>query len=157
MEELKDLYSAEKQLVKALPKMAQAAEDIQLKDALLSHLEETKGQVTRLEEVFRDLGKTPKAVTCKAMKGLIEEGEEAVEKTEKCPARDAAIIGAAQRVEHYEISAYGTAHTHAMVLGLQRAEDLLQQTLDEEKEADNKLNDIAKNSINADAVQPAVK
>lgn len=154
LEELKDLYSAESQLLKALPKMAQAAVCDDLRIALEEHREETLSHVERIEQAFRILGEKPVQVLCKAMKGLIQEGEEALHKTDVCPARDAAIIGAAQRVEHYEIAAYGTAHTHAIVLGYQRIQDLLQATLDEEKNADATLTAIAEGSVNVDATQP---
>ena len=142
LEELKDLYSAENQLIRALPKIAKATNSNELKSAFENHLEQTKNHASRLQEAFTELGHKPAQVTCKAMKGLIE-GEEVIQKADKSAARDAGIIGAAQRVEHYEISAYGTAQTHASVLGFNRVGELLQQTLDEEKEADSKLNKIA--------------
>jgi len=142
-EELKDIYDAEKRLVRALPKMAKAASSEQLKQALQEHLEVTKGQVQRLEEVFESIGRPAKAKTCAGMKGLIEEGEEVMSEDAEDQLMDAAIIGAAQRVEHYEIAAYGTARTFAERLGNQQAAELLQQTLDEEKEADEKLTEIS--------------
>ncbi len=142
-EELKDIYDAEKRLVKALPKMAQNASSDELKQALQEHLEVTKGQVERLEQVFEAIGIPAKAKTCAGMKGLIEEGEEVMGENAEEQLMDAAIIGAAQRVEHYEIAAYGTVRTFAEKLGLQEAVDLLQQTLDEEKEADQKLTEIS--------------
>jgi ferritin-like metal-binding protein YciE len=151
MEELKDLYSAENQLIRALPKMAEATTSNQLKTAIKNHLEQTRNHASRLEEAFKELGHKPQQVTCKAMKGLIEEGEEVVQKAEKCAARDAGIIGAAQRVEHYEIAAYGTAQSHASELGYNRIGQLLQETLAEEKEANTKLNEIAEDSVNAEA------
>lgn len=153
MDELGDLWSAEKQLLKALPKMAEAAQSSELKSAIEEHLYVTQEQVNRLEEIFRDLGKKPARVVCKAMKGLIAEGEDVVHKTEKSAARDAAIIGAAQRVEHYEIAGYGTAESHASLLGHTRVQELLHQTLTEEKETDQKLNDLAESSINLQAKQ----
>lgn len=151
LEELGDLYNAEKQLIKALPKMAEASESSELRTAIEEHLEQTKNHANRLEKVFRELGQKPGQVTCKAMKGLIEEGDEVVKKTEKGSARDAAIIGAAQRVEHYEIAGYGTAKCHASMLGHSDAEELLNETLEEEKEADTHLNEIAEGSVNEQA------
>ncbi len=153
LEELKDLYSAETQLIRALPSMAKATTSDDLKNAIENHLEETKNHASRLEEAFKELGHKPEQVTCKAMKGLIEEGEEVVHKAEKCAVRDAGIIGAAQRVEHYEIAAYGTAKQHASVLGYNRIGQLLGETLGEEKQANTKLNDIAERSVNAEANQ----
>ncbi len=143
IEQIRDIYDAEKQLTKALPKLAKAAESEDLADALRSHLEETQGQVARLEEVFGILGVPAKGKTCKAMKGLVEEGNEAVQEEEKGEMRDLAIIAGCQRVEHYEISAYGTVRTLAEHLELSDAVELLQQTEDEEKEADSKLTEVA--------------
>jgi ferritin-like metal-binding protein YciE len=143
VEQLRDILDAEKQLVKALPKLAKAAESEELAEALRSHLEETQNQVTRLEEVFGIVGVAPRGKPCKGMKGLIEEGNEAVQEEDKGPLRDLAIIAAAQRVEHYEISAYGTTRTLAEHLELNDAAELLQQTEDEEKEADSKLTQVA--------------
>jgi len=142
-EELNDIYDAEKRLVKALPKMAKAASSDELRSAIEEHLEVTKGQVQRLEQVFEGLGIPAKGKTCVGMKGLIEEGEEALEKDGAENLKDAAIIGAAQRVEHYEMAAYGTARTLAESLGNDEAASLLEETLNEEKEADQKLTDIA--------------
>jgi len=139
IEELKDLYDAEKQLVKALPKMAKAASDEELKAGLTSHLEETKEHVARLERVFKLLDEPAKSKTCPAMKGLIEEGAEALEEKEESAVRDAQIIGSAQRIEHYEMAAYGTARTLAETLGEDEVAEILQATLDEEGEADKKL------------------
>ena len=153
LEELGDLYNAEKQLVKAIPKMAQATVSVELRSALQGHLEQTKNQVNRLEEVFKKLGQKPRGVVCKAMKGIIEEGTEAIHKTDKCAARDAAIIGAAQRVEHYEIAGYGTAQSHAYLLEREDIGVLLNETLCEEKEADSRLNELAEGSINLKAKQ----
>jgi ferritin-like metal-binding protein YciE len=138
-EELRDIYDAEKQLVKALPKMAKAASSQELQEALSEHLEVTKGQVQRLERIFESLGAKPKGKTCAGMKGLIEEGQEVMEEDATEELMDAALIGAAQRVEHYEIAAYGTARTFAEQLGNDEAAELLQQTLSEEEEADEKL------------------
>jgi ferritin-like metal-binding protein YciE len=142
-EQIADLYDAEKQLVKALPKLAAAADNEDLVIAIRGHLSETQEQVQRLEEVFREFGLTPKAKACKAMKGLIAEGGEALEEMGEGELRDLAIISAAQRVEHYEISGYGTARTMAEVLGNENAARLLQVTEDEETAADSKLTEIA--------------
>lgn len=143
VEQLRDLYDAEKQLVKALPKMAKAADSQELAEALRSHLAETETHVTRLEEVFGIVGAPAKGKACKGMKGLLEEGNEAIQNEEKGGMRDLAMIAGAQKVEHYEISAYGTLRTLAEQLGLDKAVELLQQTEDEEKEADSKLTEIA--------------
>src|ERR1700676_1498642 len=137
-EELRDIYDAEIQLVKALPKMAKAASSEELREALTEHLEQTKGQVQRLEEIFESLGVKPKGKPCAGMKGLIAEGQEVMEEDATEEMMDAALIGAAQRVEHYEIAAYGTARTFAEQLGNDEAAELLQLTLTEEKEADRK-------------------
>jgi ferritin-like metal-binding protein YciE len=142
IEELKDIYDAEKQLVKALPKMAKAAESDDLRTAFEEHLEITRMQVGRLEEVFKLLGMAARGKTCEGMKGLIEEGQEAMEELEGSTL-DAALIASAQKVEHYEIATYGTLATFAEVLEMQEAKDLLGQTLEEEKEADEKLTGIA--------------
>ncbi len=141
--ELKDLYDAEKRLVRAIPKMAKAASSAELREALEEHLEVTKGQVERLEQVFELLGAAAKAKPCAGMKGIIEEGEEIIAQDATEILKDAALIGGAQRVEHYEMAAYGTARTLAERLGNQEAADLLQETLEEEKEADEKLTEIA--------------
>lgn len=143
VEQIRDIYDAEKQLVKAIPKMAKAAQSEELADGLRNHLVQTQEHVTRLEEVFGIAGVAAKGKPCKGMKGLIEEGGEALEEEEKGALRDLAIIAAAQRVEHYEISAYGTARTLAEQLGLNDAAELLQQTEDEEKEADSTLTKAA--------------
>ena len=142
-EELKDLYDAEKRLTKALPKMAKKARNEELREALQEHLEVTRGQVSRLEQIFDMMGMKAKGKTCAGMKGIIEEGEDTMSEDAAPVLKDAAIIGAAQRVEHYEISAYGTARAFAERLGNNEAAELLQQTLDEEKEADVKLTDIS--------------
>jgi ferritin-like metal-binding protein YciE len=143
VDELKDLYSAEKQIVKALPKIIRGVASEELKAAIAEHLEVTKGQVTRLEEVFSQLGEKPKAVLCKGMEGLLAEGAECLEKDEKGALRDLKLIGAAQRVEHYEVAAYGTARAMAEKLGLSEAAELLGETLAEEAEADTKLTEVA--------------
>jgi ferritin-like metal-binding protein YciE len=143
IEEIKDIYHAEKQLVRALPKMVKASDSGDLKAAISEHLNETQNQVNRLETVFSLLKMEPKAKPCKGMKGLIEEGSEAIEDEEKGVIRDLAIIGAAQRVEHYEISAYGTARALAEQIGNTKVAKLLQETENEEKAADEKLSQIA--------------
>jgi ferritin-like metal-binding protein YciE len=150
-EELKDIYSAEKQLVRALPKMAKKASSPELKSALEEHLEITKGQVSRLEEVFESLGKTAKSKTCKAMEGLIEEATEIMEEDAEDAVLDAGIIAAAQKVEHYEIASYGTVRTWARMVGQDQAAELLQETLDEEGEADKRLTQLAESFINEEA------
>jgi ferritin-like metal-binding protein YciE len=149
--ELKDLMSAEKQLTKALPKMVKAATNEDLKRAIEEHLEETQGQVERLEAIFGELDIPNRGTKCKAMEGLIQEGKEILEQDMDDEVRDAAIIAAAQRVEHYEIAGYGCARTFAQMLGHDRAAALLQETLDEEKAADEKLTEIAMQSVNAEA------
>lgn len=154
VDELKDLYSAEKQLVKALPKMAKAASNEELKEGILAHLEETKGHVERLEEAFGKLGVAAKAKTCEAMKGLIKEGEEAIELDAPDSVRDACIIGAAQRVEHYEMAAYGTARAFAEALGEDDVVELLQETLDEEGETNKKLTAVSA-EVNEQALETA--
>jgi ferritin-like metal-binding protein YciE len=153
--QIEDLYDAEKRLVDALPKMADAASSSQLKQALRQHLTETQGHVSRLETIFRELNLDPKRETCQAMKGLIAEGEEMIKAKGDPDVKDAAIIAAAQRVEHYEISGYGTARAFAKRLGMTQAANLLQQTLSEEEAADRKLNTIAESSVNVQAAAPA--
>lgn len=143
IEQIRDLYDAEKQLVKALPKLAKAAESEELSDAIRQHMEETQNQVARLEQVFESVEVTAKGKPCKGMKGLLEEGNEAVTEEDKGTLRDLAIIAAAQRVEHYEIAGYGTARTLAEHLGLNDAAELLEQTEEEEKQADTKLTEVA--------------
>jgi ferritin-like metal-binding protein YciE len=147
--ELKDLYSAENQLVKALPKMVEGAGAEELRTAFQDHLEQTRGHVERLETIFQSLEGSPRGKKCVGMEGLIEEGKEVLK--EKAPdwVMDAALIGAAQRVEHYEIAAYGTARAHAEQLGHYQEAQLLQQTLDEEGEANKRLTEIAASSVNA--------
>jgi ferritin-like metal-binding protein YciE len=143
VEQLQDLYSAEKQLVDALPKMASAASHDELKQAFEHHLQETRDHVSRLDDIFGELGKTPGSETCEAMQGLVEEGEEVVQAQGDPAVKDAALIAAAQRVEHYEIAAYGTVRTLADELDLGNAKDQLDQTLDEESNADKLLTKIA--------------
>jgi ferritin-like metal-binding protein YciE len=151
--ELKDLLSAEKQLVKALPKMAKGATSAALREGFEDHLEQTKVHVERLEAIFEDLGKAARAEHCAGMEGLIEEGSKLLEEEGDDMVKDAALIGAAQRVEHYEISAYGTARTLAELLGNKKAVKLLQQTLDEEKETDEKLTELAMSEVNVEAAE----
>jgi ferritin-like metal-binding protein YciE len=150
IDELKDLYSAENQLVKALPKMAKAASSDELRQGFEQHLEQTKGHVQRLEKIFEALGESPKGKTCKGMQGLIEEGSEATEEDYEGSVMDAALIGAAQRVEHYEIAGYGTVRSLAETLGESNHVSLLEQTLEEEKETDEKLTELAE-QINTQA------
>lgn len=143
VELIRDIYDAEKQLVRALPKLAKAAESEDLSEALRSHLEQTQNHVSRLEEVFGQVGVAAKGKPCKGMKGLIEEGAEAVQEQDRGAFRDLAIIAGAQKAEHYEISAYGTARTLAEQLNMNQAVELLEQTEGEEKEADEKLTQVA--------------
>jgi|SRR5690348_13819107 ferritin-like metal-binding protein YciE len=151
-EELRDLYNAETQLLKALPKMAKGASSRELKDAFEKHLEQTKTHVERLEEVFEQLGEKPKGKTCRAMKGLIEEGSEILEKDGDESVLDAGIIVAAQKVEHYEIAGYGSVRTFAHLLGQNDAAELLQTTLDEESETNEILNKLAETVVNPEAL-----
>ncbi|HSU69721.1 MAG TPA: ferritin-like domain-containing protein [Tepidisphaeraceae bacterium] len=153
VEELRDIYNAEKQLVRALPKMAKKATHDELKDAFTMHLEQTKGHVERLEQIFEKLGKRAGGKTCKAMQGIVEEGKEMMEEDAEPEVMDAGLIAAAQRVEHYEIAAYGTVRTYARLLGDDQAAKLLQTTLDEEGETDKKLTKLAESSINIEAAE----
>jgi ferritin-like metal-binding protein YciE len=152
VEELRDIYDAEKQLTKALPKMAKAADSDELRAAFEEHLDMTRAHVQRCEESFKLMGIAARPKSCEGMQGLIEESEEAIEKLEGT-VLDAALIASAQKAEHYEIAAYGTLATFAEVLDMQDVKDLLDQTLDEEKEADQKLTEIAESSINWEARQ----
>src|SRR5881398_2523663 len=152
IDELKDLYNAENQLLKALPKMAKAASSEELRDAFEKHLEQTKSHVERLEEVFEDIGEKPKGKTCKAMKGLIEEGSEILQEDGEESVLDAGIIVAAQKVEHYEIASYGSVRTFANLLGKDEEARLLQSTLDEESETNEILNRLAESIVNPEAV-----
>lgn len=147
LDQLKDLYSAEKQLVQALPKMAKAASSQDLKMGFEQHLEQTKTHVSRLEQIFSSLGSTPGRKKCEAMEGLVKEGEEAIQLQGDAAVRDAALIAAAQRVEHYEIAAYGTARTFANHLGRSDQSSLLQMTLDEEGATDKKLTALAEGGM----------
>ena len=154
LDELKDLYSAEKQITKSLPKLAKAATSPDLKQAFESHLEETRGQIERLDRVFEILGKSPKGKVCHGMKGVLEEGSEVLEDTKKGTVRDAALISAAQRVEHYEMAGYGCVREYARILGQKEIASLLDETLKEEEAADKKLGTIAK-QVNANAAKAA--
>ena len=155
LSELKDLYSAENQIIKALPKVIEKTTSPELRQALESHLEQTRGHVTRLEEVFQMHGEEPKKMKCKGMQGVLDEGEEMLGFDATPDVRDAAIISSCQRVEHYEIAAYGSVRTYAEQMGHDRAAAILQQTLDEEKEADEKLTDIAESRVNIEATRHA--
>ncbi len=146
--ELKDIYNAEKQLVTALPRIAKAAGAPQLAKAITKHLKETEGHVARLEEIFQSLGLPVRGKKCKGMEGLLEEGKEVMEEEAQESVRDAALISAAQKVEHYEIAAYGCLRSYAQILGHNDAAKLLEQTLKEEEAADEKLNELAKGGIN---------
>jgi ferritin-like metal-binding protein YciE len=152
--ELKDLYNAETQLLKALPKMAKAASNEELRDSFNEHAKVTEKQVERLEQIFDEMGKNPKGKKCQAMEGLIEEGQEVIKEKKMDPdVRDAALIAAAQRVEHYEIAGYGSARTFAGLVGNDRAKNLLQETLDEESETDRRLTELAESTINPRAAE----
>jgi ferritin-like metal-binding protein YciE len=150
IDELKDLYNAENQLIHALPKMAKAASSDELRQGFEKHLEQTKGHAQRLEKIFHALDESPKGKTCKAMRGLVEEGAETMKEDFEGSLMDSALIGAAQRVEHYEIAAYGTVCAFAKELGESQHLSLLTQTLEEEKETDEKLTELAQD-INAQA------
>ncbi len=150
-EELRDLLDAEKQLTRALPKMARSASSPDLKAAFEEHLGQTEQQLERLQQAFGDLGQSARPRKCAGMRGLIDEGEEVLKEAEKGPVRDAALIAAAQKAEHYEISAYGTARTHAELLGHSDVASLLEQTLKEEKATDEKLTGLAEGLSNPEA------
>src|SRR5947209_3220429 len=149
-EELQDLYDAERQIIQALPKMVEAASNEELKSAFEEHLEQTKEQVKRLDRVFQAIGEKPQGKTCEGMQGLLKEGEKIIAEIPKSPVLDAAMIGAAQKVEHYEISGYGTARTMAEMLGQQDAAELLEETLDEEKATDETLTEIAESIMSGE-------
>ena len=151
IEELTDLLDAETQLTKALPKLASASTAPMLRTAFQKHLKETRGQITRLKSALRQLGEKPRSKTCEAMEGLLSEGEQVMSEAPGGALRDAVMITAAQKVEHYEMAAYGTARTYAQVLGESAVARLLAQTLKEEKAADGKLTTIAESSVNEDA------
>ena len=149
--ELNDIHSAETQLVDALPKMASGAQSDDLRAALEKHLEQTRVHLQRIEEICADLKVSPGGETCKGMEGLIQEGQEVLQSGMEAEPKQAALIGAAQRVEHYEIAAYGTARAHARQLGYVKAYELLTKTLDEEKDTDQKLTQLAENRVNVKA------
>lgn len=151
LNELKDLYSAENQILKALPKMAKTANAPELKQAFEDHLEETRGHVQRLEQIFERLGASHRGKKCKAMEGLLEEGKEMMELNAESDVLDAGLIAAAQQVEHVEMAGYGTVRTFARTLGHEEDANLLQQTLEEEMEADKKLTQIAESHVNVGA------
>jgi ferritin-like metal-binding protein YciE len=150
-EELKDVYNAEKQITAALPKMAKAASTDELRAAFEEHLEQTKEQINRLDQVFEELGEKAQGKICKAMQGLIEEGKEVMEEDAEPSVLDAALIASAQRIEHYEIAAYGCLRTYARMLGLKNSEKLLQTTLEEEAQTDEKLTQLAETHVNVAA------
>jgi ferritin-like metal-binding protein YciE len=155
LEELADILNAERQLTKALPKMARAAESAELTEAFESHLAETEIHISRLEKVFRSLDESPKRKKCKGMEGLIEEGEEMMKEMKSTSALDASLIASAQKAEHYEIASYGALCAWAGQMGHDEALQLLQETLDEEKTADETLTQIAESSANQMAEQDA--
>ncbi len=154
LKELRDLYNAENQIVKALPKMIEAANSAELRAALSNHLEQTKGHVTRLERVFQLHNESPKGETCKGMEGILDEDKSILSHDENRGVRDAGIIAGAQKVEHYEMAGYGSVRSWAQQMGHTQAVELLQQTLDEEKQADAKLTQIAQ-TLNVEAVRRA--
>ncbi|HKQ37517.1 MAG TPA: ferritin-like domain-containing protein [Verrucomicrobiae bacterium] len=153
LDELADIYNAEQQLTKALPKMAKATRNQELRQGFETHLQETEGQIARLEQVVETLGESLKRKTCKAMKGLIEEGSEMMQEKKGSPAIDAALIAAAQKVEHYEIASYGTLCAWAKLMGHNEAMELLHETLEEERATDEKLTQLAENLANVEAEQ----
>jgi len=152
VEELRDIYNAENQLLKALPKMAKGASSPDLKDAFETHLRQTETHVERLEQIFSELDESPKGKTCHGMKGLIEEGSEILKEDGEESVLDAGIIVAAQKVEHYEMAAYGSVRTFARLLGQEKAAELLQTTLDEESETNESLNQLAETMVNPEAL-----
>ena len=151
IEEMQDLYSAENQIIEVLPKMIQAATEPKLKEGFTLHLEQTKEQAKRLEEIFKRIGKSADGKTCKAMKGLVAEGAEALKEIKPGPVLDAALIGSAQRIEHYEMAGYGTARTFARQLGDDASVSMLEKTLLEEKQTNEKLTQVAEKMVNPHA------
>jgi ferritin-like metal-binding protein YciE len=156
IDELKDIYNAEKQITRALPKMAKSAESPELQQAFTKHLKETEGQIQRLEKIFQELGQAVRGKKCKGMEGLIEEGKEKMEEEDEGPLLDAALIASAQKVEHYEMAAYGCLRTYAELLGLSQAPQLLQQTLEEEEATDKILTELGESGINEAAMMIGV-
>jgi ferritin-like metal-binding protein YciE len=152
-EELQDIYSAETQITKALPKMATAATSPELRKAFEEHLEQTENQIKRLEQIFKKLGEKPGGKTCKGMEGLLKEGDELIKEKPDPAVLDAGLISAAQRVEHYEIAAYGTVRTYAQEMGDKESQRLLQETLDEEGTTDKKLTKLAEQHVNLKAMK----
>ena len=152
VEELRDMYDAEKRIIKALPKIAKHAQSDELRSALTEHLRQTEKQATRLEQVFKSIGETPRGKKCDGIMGILEEGNTAMEELEEGPILDAALIAGCQKVEHYEFASYGTLAYFAELMGHERAKELLGTTLDEEKAADEKLNTIATSEVNREAL-----
>jgi ferritin-like metal-binding protein YciE len=153
IQELKDLYSAESQILKALPEMAKAASHPELQSAFQEHLEQTRLQKERLEQIFDALDESPRGKTCKGMKGILAEGKELLEEDAEPAVLDAGMIAAAQHVEHYEIAGYGCVRTYAEQLGFHEAANLLQQTLNEEEATDRKLTELAERLVNVEAAE----
>lgn len=157
IEELRDIYHAEKQIARSVPKLAKAVSNDTLRQAMQQHLEETKGQIDRLEKVFELLDTRSRGKRCEAMEGLLDEAQEILEMGLAPEVQDAALLAAAQKVEHYEIASYGTLQAYATALGLKEVAQLLQETLDEEKSTDKKLNDLAIGDVNKKAIQAGGK
>lgn len=150
-DEMRDIYSAEKQIESSLPNMTQSASSAELRDCFKNHLDQTKRQIERLREIFVNMNEKPEGHTCRGMEGIIKEAEEIIGKTSDPEVLDAVLIAAAQKIEHYEIASYGTVRTYTELLGDIHASDLLQQSLDEEKETDSKLTSVAESKINLEA------
>ena len=148
LDELRDMYNAEKQITRALPRMAKAADSPELSDAFTKHLRETEGQIQRLEQIFQQIGQAVRGKTCKGIQGILEEGKEMLEEDGAQPVLDAALISAAQKVEHYEIASYGCLRAYAQLLGYEEAVRLLEQNLAEEEAADQKLTELGEGGIN---------
>jgi ferritin-like metal-binding protein YciE len=153
LDEIKDLYNAEKQITKALPQMAKKASSDELRQAFEEHLKETENQIQRLEKVFKELDMAPKGKKCEGIEGIISEGKEMMKEIDEPSLLDAALISAAQKVEHYEIASYGTVRTYAEMLNMENVANLLQETLDEESQANEKLTKLALNGVNEEALQ----